>query len=159
MEETHAALVCQWAYEPPYHIYNFPAWADMKKDEIEFGDPVLRKEQYWVAVDEADELIGYAQLFPMGGVTRLGLGLRPDLRGMGRGSRLAQSAAALALSLKPGNEVDLEVLTWNKRAVRAYAKAGFIITDTYYRPLLHGDVGECHCMVFNPDYRGYPQTE
>jgi len=159
MDETHAALICQWAYEPPYHIYNFPAWEDMKKDEIEFGDPVLRKEQYWVAVNEAEELIGYAQLFPMGGVTRLGLGLRPDLCGRGKGSLLAQSAASLAHSLKPDNEIDLEVLTWNQRAIRAYEKAGFVTTDTYFRFLLQGDTGECHCMVFTPDYRCYPQTK
>lgn len=159
MSEAHAMEISEWSYDPPYHIYNFPAWEDMKKDGIEFGDSVLRMEQYGAVTDGAGRLSGYVQWFPMLGVTRLGLGLRPDLCGRGTGRRLARLAAEEALRRMPGNEIDLEVLAWNHRAIRAYEKAGFSITDTYSRPLPGGGEGLCHCMVFSPADPDCPQTE
>jgi ribosomal protein S18 acetylase RimI-like enzyme len=97
----------------------------------------------------AEELCGYAQLFPLVGVTRLGLGLRPDLCGRGLGSAFVKLIAQEACNRQPANEIDLEVLIWNTRAIKAYERAGFHITDTYERNTPTGpDI--FHCMVFRP---------
>src|SRR5690606_34236158 len=85
LEISHAEQLCEWTYEAPYERFNWPSWEQMQKDEIEFGDPVLRAEQYGAILDERHVLIGYAQFFPMGSVTRIGLGLRPDLCSKGLG--------------------------------------------------------------------------
>lgn len=149
MEIWHAEAICLWSYEAPYDSYNWPSWAQMKKDETEFGDPVLRAAQYAAVLDNNSELVGYAQFFPIAGVTRLGLGLRPDLCGHGLGSTLAQCIALEARRRQPQHEIDLEVATWNKRAIRAYKYAGFHITDTYTIESSKGLL-ECHCMVYGP---------
>lgn len=150
MTDIHAAELCAWRYDAPYDVYNWPAWEDMKKDGIEFGDPVLRDNQYAAVLGPGGPLIGFAQFFPLGpSVMRLGLGLRPDLCGQGLGRLLVRTVAEEALRRSPGAEVDLEVLAWNERAIRTYEKAGFRMEDTYMRPTKDG-LQECHCMVFYP---------
>ncbi|MEK3884869.1 GNAT family N-acetyltransferase [Paenibacillus sp. PL2-23] len=149
LSELHAAELCRWRYEAPYDVYNWPDWTDMKKDGIEFGDPVLRVQQYRSVLDPSGELVGYAQLFPLGDVVRLGLGLRPGLCGRGLGERLVRTIAQEALRSSHGAQIDLEVFVWNSRAIRAYEKAGFRIEDTYMRPV-KGAEQECHCMVYYP---------
>ncbi|MGM0884508.1 MAG: GNAT family N-acetyltransferase [Bacillota bacterium] len=149
LEIGHARQICEWIYEPPFDIYNWPSWEQMKKDGIEFGDSVLREAQYAAVLGNQLELIGFAQFFPISGVTRLGLGLRPDLCSQGLGSAFARLIALEARKRAPRDEIDLEVLAWNSRAVRAYERADFRITDTYSRPTPQG-FAECHCMVFEP---------
>ncbi|WP_240647634.1 GNAT family N-acetyltransferase [Paenibacillus nanensis] len=144
-----ASELCLWRYTPPYDVYNWPAWEDMQKDGFEFGDPVLRDRQYSAVLDSDGSLIGFAQFFPLGAsVVRLGLGLRPDLCGRKLGPLFVSVITEEALRRSPGCEVDLEVYTWNTRAIRTYEKAGFRIEDTYRRPTSHG-LKEVHCMVYD----------
>lgn len=151
MSEEHAQALCEWRYAPPWDIYNWPSWVNMKKDGIEFGDPVLRAGQYAVVLDDHGLFIGFAQFFPLGHVTRLGLGLHPDRTGQGLGPAFVRTLVREALRRTPGNEIDLEVACWNKRAVRTYEQAGFRIEDTYPLPARSGEI-ECHCMVFDPSH-------
>ncbi|OXM14621.1 GNAT family N-acetyltransferase [Paenibacillus herberti] len=148
MSEEHAEEICRWRYEPPYDVYNNDPWETLKKLEIEFGDPKLREEQYAVIVDPEDgELMGYTQFFPIEGVTRLGLAMRPNLCGDGVGSSFVRLLVQEARRRKPSDEIDLEVLIWNIRARRAYEKAGFRLTDTYERGTPDGPM-QFHCMVY-----------
>ncbi|WP_246070736.1 GNAT family N-acetyltransferase [Paenibacillus kobensis] len=151
MSREQAAELCGWRYEPPFGLYGWSDWSRMESEGIEFGDSAIRERQYTAAVDDEGRMIGFAQLFPILGVTRLGLGLRPDLCGHGLGPAFARAAAEEALRRASGDAVDLEVLTWNTRAIRAYEKAGFVIEDTYDRPTPSGNA-EFHCMVYTgPD--------
>lgn len=147
MEIDHARQICEWHYDPPYDLYRWPSWETMQKDEIEFGDPVLRRMQYAAVVNQEQELIGFAQFFPIVGVTRLGLGLHPALCGRGIGVHFIRLLIREASRRAPQNRIDLEVLTWNTRAVRAYERAGFVIDDTYVRQTPEGPA-EFHCMVY-----------
>ncbi|OWA32968.1 GNAT family N-acetyltransferase [Saccharibacillus sp. O16] len=146
MTESEAAAVCGWSYEPPYDIYGWMPWEEMKKLGIEFGDPELRTQQY-VTGYRNGVFCGFAQLFPLGGTTRLGIGMRPDLCGRGMGAAFVRAAADEALRRIPGQEIDLEVLTWNQRAISAYRKAGFSITDLYERMTPDG-MKPFYCMVY-----------
>lgn len=147
MREEHGRDVCMWNYPPPYDLYHWDPWEWMVARGEEFGDPRIREAQFRSVLDESGELCGFAQFFPMVGVTRLGLGLRPDLCGKGSGTAFVRSIVSEAKRSAPGNEIDLEVLTWNQRAIRTYERAGFVITDTYERPTPDGS-GEFHCMVW-----------
>ncbi|REK69473.1 GNAT family N-acetyltransferase [Paenibacillus paeoniae] len=149
MTEEHARELCEWRYAPPWDIYNWASWESMKKDGVELGDPVLRTTQYGAVVDERGSLFGYVQFFPLGHVTRLGLGLHPDRLGQGLGALLVRTIVEEALRRSPGNEVDLEVASWNTRAIRVYESVGFRIDETYDRPTSNGEV-ECHCMIYDP---------
>ncbi|MFD0621135.1 GNAT family N-acetyltransferase [Paenibacillus sp. GCM10027629] len=146
MTTTHAAAVCSWEFEPPYNIYGFLPWEEMQKIGIEFGDPELRDEQYRAIESPDGKLIGFAQFFPMVDVTRLGVCMRPDLCGQGLGSRFMDTIVQEAILRSPQDEIDLEVHSWNKRAIRTYQKVGFVITDTYDRRTPTG-IAEFHCMV------------
>lgn len=147
MTRAHAEQLCSWRYEPPFDLYGWPNFHQIEAEGIEFGDPDIRAQQYAAVLNGEDEMIGFAQLFPLLGVTRLGLGLRPDQCGHGLGAAFARATAEEALQRAPGDEIDLEVLTWNERAIRAYVKAGFHITDTYVRNTPTGPA-EFHCMVY-----------
>jgi len=149
MTDAHAEAICGWRYPPPYDRFDWPAWEEMAARGMEFADPWIRETQYASVLNDRDELIGYVQFFPLLNATRLGLGLRPDLCGKGGGPFLTRLAAEEALRRSPGVEVDLEVLAWNIRAIRAYKKAGFVLDDTYCRQTPTGP--DCfHCMVYRP---------
>ncbi|EFM10819.1 GCN5-related N-acetyltransferase [Paenibacillus curdlanolyticus YK9] len=150
MSREQAQELCRWRYEAPFDLYGWSDWDRMLAESMEFGDDAIRVSQYVAAVDEHGRMIGFAQFFPLLGVTRLGLGLRPDLCGFGLGPAFARSAAEEARKRAPHDEIDLEVLAWNTRAIRAYAKAGFTVTDTYDRQTPTGPA-EFHCMVYETD--------
>ena len=148
MEITHAEDICQWNYEPPYNIYGWQPWDQMQELGIEFGDPELRSQQYVSVVNDQNKLCGFAQLFPMEGVVRLGIGMSPYLCGKGLGKLFVDSVVKTALTRYPDWEIDLEVLTWNQRAIRTYRKCGFTITDTYERRTPTGQK-PFYCMVYD----------
>ncbi|MBP2116185.1 GNAT family N-acetyltransferase [Paenibacillus silagei] len=147
MEPQHAAEICEWSYKPPYNIYGWMSWEQMQALGVEFGDPQLRIEQYVSVVNGEGDLCGFAQLFPMEGVVRLGVGMRPELCGHGMGHLFMKAIVQAARSRYPECEIDLEVLTWNQRAIRAYQKCGFTITDTYERRTPTGNK-PFYCMVY-----------
>lgn len=145
--EQYAVEVCSWCYDPPYDLYNWDSWDNLVTRQEEFADPAVREAQYAAVLDENDELCGFAQFFPIVGVTRLGFGMRPDRCGRGDGPTFVRAIVEEAKRRMPTDEIDLEVLTWNHRARKAYESAGFQITDTYVRPTPEG-TGEFHCMVY-----------
>ncbi|HEY0826540.1 MAG TPA: GNAT family N-acetyltransferase [Bacilli bacterium] len=147
--------ICIWRYEAPYDIYNWDTWETMFDAAYEFADPVIRKEQYYGVFAHSGEwasanrLLGFAQLFPMAGITRLGLGLRPDLCGLGIGAAFVKAIVEAAIVQAPANQVDLEVLVWNTRAYKAYEQAGFVYEQTYERMTPAGKAA-FHVMVYKP---------
>lgn len=147
MQEEHAELICSWQYEPPYNIYSWLPWEQMKALEVEFGDAQLRQEQYAIVLDHMDQVYGFAQYFPLQNVTRIGLGMHPEKCGQGRGTAFVAAIVQEAIRRNPSNEIDLEVLTWNTRAIKVYLKSGFVIQDTYERQTPTG-LKPFHCMVY-----------
>ncbi|WP_411348633.1 GNAT family N-acetyltransferase [Paenibacillus sp. WLX2291] len=147
MTEAHAADICTWVYEAPYDIYGWMPWEQMKQLEVEFGDPQLRCQQYASVMDADGVLCGFAQFFPLEGTIRLGVGMRPDLCGNGYGEHFVRVITQEAITRQPEAEIDLEVLTWNQRAIRTYQKADFHITDTYDRRTPDG-MKPFYCMVY-----------
>ncbi len=149
LTEHHGRLLCEWRYPAPYDIYNMPSWEHMLAHSQEFADPHIREQQYLAVCDTKGQLSGFAQLFPLEGWTRLGLGLHPALCSQGLGQSFLQAILRTARHKKPSNQIDLEVLTWNKRAIRLYESTGFHIDDTYERSYADGRLGQFHCMVYN----------
>lgn len=148
LTEQDGQDICAWRYEPPYDLYAFPGWEAMLRDGYEFADPRIREEQYAAVRSRDGGLIGFAQFFPLSGVTRLGLGMRPELCGKGLGAAFVRAIVEEARRRKPDDEIDLEVLTWNERARRCYERAGFRVTDTYERGTPTG-AAWFHCMVYS----------
>ncbi|OPH53275.1 acetyltransferase [Paenibacillus ferrarius] len=156
LTDTHCKELCTWHYPAPYELYNWPSWDTMQKEQSEFADLLIRAEQYRGIVDDEGTLTGFAQFFPIVGVTRLGLGLRPDLcgKGSGLGTQFVQLLIQEAQRRAPKQEIDLEVLVWNERAIQTYQRAGFTLTDTYDKWTPTG-VSAFHCMVYRSENRAY----
>ncbi|MEK4508110.1 GNAT family N-acetyltransferase [Paenibacillus sp. FSL K6-2524] len=152
MEDSHGAEISTWRYDSPYDVYSWLPWEQMKALDVEFGNPVLRAEQYVSLLDANGVLSGFAQYFPLTDVTRLGIGMRPDLCGHGMGQSFVLTIVEEALRRTPHHVIDLEVLTWNTRAIRAYQKSGFTITDLYEKLTPGGISKPFYCMV----YKGIP---
>lgn len=145
---SHCREICGWRYEPPYDTYNWSEWEQMNEEESEFADPVIRETQYSAVLDAEGTLCGFAQFFPLEGVTRLGLGMRPDLCGQGIGVAFVEAIVREAILRKPENEIDLEVLRWNVRARTVYERAGFRVSDEYRRNTPVGNA-DFYCMVLD----------
>ena len=69
------------------------------------------------------------------GHVELGVGMKPELCGQGRGRTLMALALAKILETRGCTTVMLAVRTFNTRAVRCYERAGFTIIDTRYEAL------------------------
>lgn len=161
LTEQDAEHIAVWRYPPPYDIYNFTSWETMLARQEEFADPSIRAKQYagvWAATGEfsalsnalvgaSGTLIGFGQFFPLVGITRLGLGLRPDLCGHGIGLDFVKALIAEAKRRAPSHLIDLEVLAWNTRAYKVYEKAGFVYEQSYERLTPNG-TAKFHCMVY-----------
>ncbi|GGD96609.1 GNAT family N-acetyltransferase [Paenibacillus nasutitermitis] len=150
LSPLQAEELCSWRYEPPFDFYNWSSWGVMLQLGLEFGDEEIREKQYCAVVDGDGSLVGFIQFFPLLGVTRIGLGMRPELCGQGLGLKFMQAVVEEGLRRAPGDELDLEVHIWNLRAIRAYEKAGFVVSDTYIRRTVDGPI-EVHCMVYSPE--------
>ncbi|WP_209866457.1 GNAT family N-acetyltransferase [Paenibacillus shirakamiensis] len=149
MTALQAKEICGWIYEPPYDIYGWLPWEEMQALDIEFGDPDIRMKQYISILSTEGELCGFSQIFPLQGVLRLGLGMKPDWCGRGMGKNFVQTVTQEARRRNPHAEIDLEVSTWNERAIRVYEKAGFQITDSYELRTAEG-LKSFYCMVYQP---------
>lgn len=139
MTERDAAAISAWRYPPPYDAYDWLPWEQAAAERRDYADPDVRERQYR-AVRCGDELCGFVQWFPLAAeegapIVRLGLGLKPDWCGRGRGAGFARFAAQATAERHPGHRIDLEVAKDNARAIAAYEKAGFRAVDEYDLPL------------------------
>lgn len=147
MTERHCQAICEWRYEPPYDLYNWSSWESLKQAGEEFADPKIRTDQFCSIVNEDGELCAFAQFFPLDGIIRLGVGLRPDLCGQGFGVHFMEAIVKEAKKRAPSHIIDLEVLTWNDRAYKVYERSGFVYEQTYDRMTPTG-MAAFHCMVY-----------
>jgi ribosomal-protein-alanine N-acetyltransferase len=124
MTQAEAEAVGRWQYPPPYDFYDVGA---DPADYAELTDPAARGSRFFVASSPADRLIGFFEYKPVrDGVVEIGLGLRPDLTGAGRGLAFVQAGLAFARRRFSSPEIRLWVATFNQRAVKIYERAGFV---------------------------------
>jgi [ribosomal protein S18]-alanine N-acetyltransferase len=137
MTESYAKEILLWQYESPYDFYN---------NELTDGTLKELMNGTYVAVDDENkQLIGYyctgiSAIVPAGNgydaynenMIDIGLGLKPELTGAGRGERY------LTFILKNIENVNIEslplrltVASFNKRAIRLYEKVGFITQQSF----------------------------
>ncbi|MCR8657343.1 GNAT family N-acetyltransferase [Paenibacillus endoradicis] len=149
MSEQDGSSICQWRYPSPYHVYNWPSWDIVKQQEIEFGDTEIRSNQYRSIIDFSGKLIGFVQLFAMQTNIRIALFLAPAYCGLGIGQTVMQLAIEEVIELYANYEIDLEVETWNERAIASYLRSGFVIADQYALPSRNDrSIRDVYCMVY-----------
>ena len=128
MDDADAREVSGWRYEPPYDFYDAAADPD---DLAELLDPERRRGVYFSALNGENNLVGFFQFERTDGTVDVGLGLRPDLTGMGLGEEFVLSGLAFARERYAPERFTLSVATFNKRAIGVYERAGFRPSEVY----------------------------
>jgi ribosomal-protein-alanine N-acetyltransferase len=134
LSQEEAEAIAEWHYPEPYSFYDWTADAD---DLRELLDPALRGEAYWAVRDDQGELVGYFSFKPNGDTVEIGLGLRPDLTGQGRGAAFLTAGLDFGRQRFAPQRFTLAVATFNERAIKVYERAGF----TRKRIYLHSTNG------------------
>ena len=119
--ETYAREVASWHYEPPWDFYNL---VSDPGDAAEMRDPA-HFENYRAVVDESGRLEAFWYFARAGEVVDVGVGLRPDLTGHGRGEPFLRDQLEYASKQWQPIAFRLFVAAWNERAIRLYQRLGF----------------------------------
>ncbi len=147
LTEADARAILAWRYDGPYAAYNSPDPAlgiafDYLAEMLDTRSPYFAVREQAGQADTApigffaygsacevgseggDEVALPYLLRPDGSLT-IGLGLRPELTGQGRGLALVEAGLAFARAHYHPTLFRLYVFAWNERASRVYLRAGF----------------------------------
>jgi ribosomal-protein-alanine N-acetyltransferase len=133
----HGEAMAEWRYPGPWAIY----------DRAGAIDP---SEGFWAVVDGAGEVVGYAcfgvearvpGLEERPGVLDVGVGLRPDLTGQGRGREFATAVLDHGRAVSGARRLRAVVQDWNARSRALLSRLGFEEAGTH-------DVGEVRFVIY-----------
>jgi len=128
MDRESARAILSWDYPPPYDVYNPPRTKSVLESLI------TPRHQYYAIKDARGELAGHccfgAHARVPGGdysaeALDIGLGMRPDLTGQGRGGAFFAAILDFARGRFNFDQFRVTVAAFNRRAQRVYARAGF----------------------------------
>ena len=135
-----AQLISRWKYRPPYAVYSNNAGPELLREFVE--------SEYYAALDPSRELVGFycyndPARVPCSASNRyyadksfmdIGLGLRPDLCGMGLGESFLRAGLRFAESTYIMSKFRLAVIAMNFRAVALYRRVGFVTVGSFALP-------------------------
>ncbi len=113
-----------WKYDGEYAFYDMAAYPE---DYEEIMCPNLRGNRYFSVFDN-DALIGFFCVEQEESFIELGLGLRPDLTGHGKGSVFLEEILCYVKKRYLFESIHLDVASFNQRAIKVYKRAGFVKT-------------------------------
>lgn len=128
MSNDHARKILEWHYPGFLSFYDLRHYPE---DVEEILDQSLYGNTLFSVIDRRGELIGELILTPVGEDIEIGLGLRPDLVGKGRGKELLNKGMEFARAQSQFRRFVIRVWKLNNRAIRLYQKAGFQIESEY----------------------------
>jgi ribosomal-protein-alanine N-acetyltransferase len=132
-----ARVIGAWRYEPPYDIYDMGQFYMLSSVLLRRPLALMGLEMYGVWSEEG-ELAGVFTYTKLGNVVELGLAMRPDLTGGGRGLEFVLAGMAFAKERFHPTSFRLDVATFNERARKVYERAGFIPGKTLWRGTSRG---------------------
>jgi ribosomal-protein-alanine N-acetyltransferase len=133
-----AKEILRWRYEPPYDIYNHRS-EDAPATLRYLVDPA---NGFYSLHAAEGELIAFCSFGPDARVPGgdyaepaldIGLGIRPDLTGQGRGPRIIGEVLAFAAGRFDPPRFRVTIAAFNERARKAWAKEGFVETAQFKR--------------------------
>ena len=119
-----------WKYSGIYSFYDMTADEEDLKDFLNEGN---WDGHYFAVLNEESELIGFYSFHFEDEILWLGLGLKPELSGVGLGYEFVISGMNFVIENLNyrKNYVMLAVAYFNKRAIRLYEKIGFQSIEKY----------------------------
>ncbi len=130
MNAEYAKACDQWRYEPPYDFYDLDS---DEGDQNEFLDPANWGNEQFAVLDRKEELVGFFSFKVQSHAVIIGLGMRPDLTGQGRGSAFVEEGITFGAKILDLQSpvVVLEVAAFNRRAIKVYEKLGLRTTKQF----------------------------
>jgi len=134
MDEANARSITHWRYDSPYDIYNLGDTDEAIQYAI---DP---QNAFHSMTDEADDLIGFCSFGSDGQVPGgdysaealdIGMGIRPDLTGQGRGSDCVAAVLDFARCEFKATHLRVTIAAFNQRAMRVWEQNGFQRVQTF----------------------------
>lgn len=129
MNEKFAKIICKWKYEDEYSIYNLPDYETMLQKKYSICDAKKAKE-YFCFFNQANDLVAYSRFVNKNNKLIMGIGICPNSVGKGLGSSIINLSIQEIKKFYPNLPIELEVRSWNKRAINCYLKSGFKIIGT-----------------------------
>ena len=127
MKQSEALEIADcWKYDGEYAFYDMTADSE---DYEEITSPDLRGDRYF-SVFNGDDLMGFFCVEQKDRDISMGLGLRPDLTGQGRGGAFLAEILQFVRENYRFGAIRIEVASFNQRAVKVYERAGFVKTGT-----------------------------
>jgi len=125
MSAPAAGEISQWAYDPPYDVYNFKG----TPDEYLMDESIWGTEQFCLM--DGSIIVGQAACQYEGDDLWVGWSMAPALCGKGNGAAFVRKCVEELRAVKAHTgRILLRVAAWNVRAVKAYQKAGFAYVET-----------------------------
>ena len=163
MTPEDAAAVVSWRYDGPYAFYDTAADPEFA---AEFADASLWRlrgleadRDVLLAVKDArDALAGFFSFKGRPDLCVIGLGLAPELTGRSLGPGFVRAGLVFARGQWHVSRFHLEVVAFNRRALRVYRRLGFVPVGRFSRaaPELGGKVVEWFTMEAAADDSGPP---
>jgi len=140
MDEAGARVVLAWYYPAPYGIYNTPP------EQIDSVVPVLTDaaNHYYLIYEGAWDPVAYCCYGPDARVPGgdydqvaldVGLGVRPDLTGQGRGNEFVAAVLDHGRAVFDPAAWRVTIARFNARAQRVWEKAGFECVEEFEREM------------------------
>lgn len=126
-----------WEYESPYEGYSYKGHSNhWLMNEATWG-----MEQFYLVVDES--ILGHVSCQLVGSDLWVGWSMTPSLCGKGSGSKfIEQCVKELCRITGHRGRILLKVAAWNRRAICAYQKAGFVYVETIKDEIAYSDCME-----------------
>jgi [ribosomal protein S18]-alanine N-acetyltransferase len=122
MSQADAEAIAAWRYPGEYSFYDRTDPDDL----AELLDPLARADQYFAIDTKVGSLIGFFQYKrPHGSSLDIGLGLHPSWTGQGLGESFLQAGLDYARRRFAPEQFTLSVVSFNRRAITVYERAGF----------------------------------
>jgi len=132
--ESEALEIARWRYPPPYDIY------DLSESEEAISYVLDPQNRFYAMKDNQGELVGFCSFGKDGQVPGgdygvdamdIGLGIRPDLVGQGRGIEYVRCVIQFAEEKFDNPQLRVTIAAFNQRAQQLWKKAGFLIVEKF----------------------------
>ena len=138
LEKEQALAILKWHYSSPYDCYNFNA-NTIQEDLLYLLE---EKNAFCATLNLQGELEGYCSFGSDGQVPGadysaealdIGMGIRPDLVGKGRGKQYARAVARYGANQYAAKQLRVTIAKFNKRAQRVWQQLGFEQVETFIK--------------------------
>lgn len=140
LTQQEKTRICLWQYPDEYAIYNVHP-----NEKSGTHNPENTANYY--AFYDGDIFVGYINLIERNNKFSVGIAVKPDLCGKGYGTRMLKICCDIAGNINPHKPIGLQVRAWNRRAIRCYEKAGFVIEGSEYELTTPGGKGMFYRMI------------